>query len=103
MFKAKGSPVSSGTATPTSSTSLDRQRLQEQSELVKDGLSALPTENDLQYEEMEKMSSVLPTMWLGSQTGRYTVKTCIARLCHIGHSFLKFSLILLNSERKICD
>ena len=26
----------------------------------------------------------------------------IGRLYHIGHSFLKFSLILLNSERKIC-
>ena len=25
----------------------------------------------------------------------------IARLCHIGHGFLKFSLILLNSDRKI--
>ena len=28
--------------------------------------------------------------------------TLIALLCHIGHSFLKFSLLLLNSERKIC-
>ena len=26
----------------------------------------------------------------------------IARLCHIGHGFLKFSLIYLNSERKVC-
>ena len=26
----------------------------------------------------------------------------IARLCHIGHGFLKFSLIILHSERKIC-
>ena len=25
----------------------------------------------------------------------------IVRLCHIGHGFIKFSLILLNSERKI--
>ena len=24
----------------------------------------------------------------------------IARLCHIGHGFLKFSVISLNSERK---
>ena len=27
---------------------------------------------------------------------------CIARLCHIGHGFLKFSLIYLNSVRKVC-
>ena len=26
----------------------------------------------------------------------------IVRLCHIGHGFLKFSLTLLNSERKLC-
>ena len=32
-----------------------------------------------------------------------TTSTSIARLCYIGHSFLKFSPILLNSERKICD
>ena len=28
--------------------------------------------------------------------------TCIVRLCHIGHGFLKLSLILFNSERKTC-
>ena len=27
----------------------------------------------------------------------------IGRLCHIGHGFLRFSLILFNSERKICS
>ena len=27
----------------------------------------------------------------------------IARLCHIGHGFLRFSHMLLNSERKICN
>ena len=27
----------------------------------------------------------------------------IARLCHIGHVFLKFSFLLLNSKRKICN
>ena len=30
------------------------------------------------------------------------VMVSIARLCHVGHGFLKFSLILLNSERKLC-
>ena len=32
-----------------------------------------------------------------------TAQGDIARLSHIGHGFLKFSLILLNSERKICN
>ena len=33
--------------------------------------------------------------------GHHNTILCIARLCHIGHGFLKFSLILLNSERFI--
>ena len=31
----------------------------------------------------------------------YLLLLCISRLCHIGHGFLKFSLILLNLESKI--
>ena len=30
------------------------------------------------------------------------VDRSIVRLCHTGHGFLKFSLKLLNSDRKIC-
>lgn len=64
VFKAKGSPVSSGRTTPTSTSSnrsYDR----------KGGQDVLtPVEADLQFEEVEKMSSVLPTMWLASQSGR---------------------------------
>lgn len=40
-----------------------------ESDLYKDGVSALPMEQDLMREEAEKMSSVLPTMWLGAQSG----------------------------------
>ncbi len=38
-------------------------------DLVKDGVSSMPEEQDLMREEASKMSSVLPTMWLGAQNG----------------------------------
>lgn len=40
-------------------------------DLVKDGVSSNPSaeEQDLMREEAQKMSSVLPTMWLGAQNG----------------------------------
>ena len=42
-----------------------------ESDLLKDGVSSNPTaeEQDLMREEAQKMSSVLPTMWLGAQNG----------------------------------
>uniref|UniRef100_A0AAR2L409 C-Jun-amino-terminal kinase-interacting protein 4 n=1 Tax=Pygocentrus nattereri TaxID=42514 RepID=A0AAR2L409_PYGNA len=40
-----------------------------ESDLVKDGVSLVPEEQDLMREEANKMSSVLPTMWLGAQNG----------------------------------
>nr|XP_006812321.1 PREDICTED: c-Jun-amino-terminal kinase-interacting protein 4-like [Saccoglossus kowalevskii] len=43
-------------------------------DLHKDGVSSLPTENDFMYVEVEKMSSVQPTMWLGAQNGWYHSK-----------------------------
>lgn len=45
--------------------------LTRESDLLKDGVSSNPTveEQDLMREEAQKMSSVLPTMWLGSQNG----------------------------------
>ncbi|XP_033743949.1 C-Jun-amino-terminal kinase-interacting protein 4-like isoform X3 [Pecten maximus] len=89
VFKARGSPVSSGTATPTStssSRSLDRRALQEQADLVRDGISPLPLDSDLQYEETEKMSSVLPTMWLGSQSGSLYVHSSVAQWRRCLHS-----------------
>ncbi|KAJ8305216.1 hypothetical protein KUTeg_017232 [Tegillarca granosa] len=88
VFKAKGSPVSSGTATPTSSSSsrsLDKIK-RDSSDLVRDGLSPLPMDNDLQYEEADKMSSVLPTMWLGSQSGSLYVHSSVAQWKRCLHS-----------------
>lgn len=45
--------------------------LNRESDLVKDGVSSNPSaeEQDLMIEEAQKMSSVLPTMWLGAQNG----------------------------------
>lgn len=39
------------------------------SDAYKDQLSVLPNEQDLVREEAQKMSSLLPTMWLGAQNG----------------------------------
>lgn len=39
-------------------------------EIIKDGISELSKDNPLAYEHIEKMSSVLPTMWMGAQNGR---------------------------------
>lgn len=70
MFKAKGEPVTSEASKeePTGITS--RRLLKEPSGMVKDGINSLATGSDLQGEEVEKMSSVQPTMWLGAQSGR---------------------------------
>lgn len=42
-----------------------------ESDLLKDGVSSNlnAEEQDLMREEAQKMSSVLPTMWLGAQNG----------------------------------
>jgi hypothetical protein len=37
--------------------------------MYKDQISVLPNEQDLVREEAQKMSSLLPTMWLGAQNG----------------------------------
>lgn len=88
LIKATGSPASSGATTPTSSSSSgpEKRLLQEPTELVKDGISTLPTDNDLQYEEVEKMSSILPTMWLGSQSGSLYVHSSVSQWKRCLHS-----------------
>ena len=70
MYRATGSPASSGSTTPTNSSGKGKQLASNAPDQVHDGVSPQPTENELQYEEVEKMSSVLPTMWMGGQTGR---------------------------------
>ncbi|XP_064482319.1 C-Jun-amino-terminal kinase-interacting protein 4-like isoform X2 [Ornithodoros turicata] len=52
-------------------------------DIIKDGISELPTANHVAYDQLEKMSSVLPTMWLGSQSGSLSVHSSVAqwRVC----------------------
>ena len=71
-MKATGSPVHSTSSTPESTPKHEKRLIKAPTELVKDGISAVPTDNDFMYVEVEKASSVLPTMWLGTQSGRYT-------------------------------
>ncbi|XP_067914708.1 C-Jun-amino-terminal kinase-interacting protein 4-like isoform X5 [Heterodontus francisci] len=57
-----------------------------ESDLYKDGVSALPLDQDLMREEAEKMSSVLPTMWLGTQSGCLYVHSSVAQWKKCLHS-----------------
>ncbi|XP_056011904.1 C-Jun-amino-terminal kinase-interacting protein 4-like isoform X22 [Ostrea edulis] len=79
VFKARGSPANSGTNTPVSRSSLASLDRHRHSELIRDGLSPMSVDSDVQFEETEKMSSVLPTIWLGSQTGSLYVHSSVAQ------------------------
>ncbi|XP_061080686.1 C-Jun-amino-terminal kinase-interacting protein 4 isoform X3 [Conger conger] len=65
-----------------------------ESDLVKDGVTSLPDEQDLMREEAQKMSSVLPTMWLGAQNGCVYVHSSVAQWRKCLHSIkLKDSIL----------
>ncbi|XP_035262847.1 C-Jun-amino-terminal kinase-interacting protein 4 isoform X7 [Anguilla anguilla] len=65
-----------------------------ESDLVKDGVTSLPEEQDLMREEAQKMSSVLPTMWLGAQNGCVYVHSSVAQWRKCLHSIkLKDSIL----------
>ncbi|XP_057213947.1 C-Jun-amino-terminal kinase-interacting protein 4 isoform X3 [Triplophysa rosa] len=67
---------------------------QRESDLVKDGVTSVPDEQDLMREEASKMSSVLPTMWLGAQNGCVYVHSCVAQWRKCLHSIkLKDSVL----------
>uniref|UniRef100_A0A8C8F2Y8 C-Jun-amino-terminal kinase-interacting protein 4 n=1 Tax=Oncorhynchus tshawytscha TaxID=74940 RepID=A0A8C8F2Y8_ONCTS len=69
---------------------------QRESDLVKDGVSSNPNpeEQDLMREEAQKMSSVLPTMWLGAQNGCVYVHSSVAQWRRCLHSIkLKDSVL----------
>ncbi|XP_053721131.1 C-Jun-amino-terminal kinase-interacting protein 4 isoform X3 [Synchiropus splendidus] len=61
---------------------------QRESDLVKDGVSSNPAaeDQDLMREEAQKMSSVLPTMWLGAQNGCIYVHSSVAQWKKCLHS-----------------
>uniref|UniRef100_A0A673ICM8 C-Jun-amino-terminal kinase-interacting protein 4 n=1 Tax=Sinocyclocheilus rhinocerous TaxID=307959 RepID=A0A673ICM8_9TELE len=63
-------------------------------DLVKDGVSSMPEEQDLVRDEACKMSSVLPTMWLGAQNGCVYVHSSVAQWRKCLHSIkLKDSVL----------
>ncbi|KAB5555386.1 hypothetical protein PHYPO_G00033440 [Pangasianodon hypophthalmus] len=67
---------------------------QRECDLVKDGVSLIPDEQDLMREEANKMSSVLPTMWLGAQNGCIYVHSSVAQWKKCLHSIkLKDSIL----------
>ncbi|KAI5103038.1 C-Jun-amino-terminal kinase-interacting protein 4-like, partial [Silurus meridionalis] len=67
---------------------------QRECDLVKDGVSSMPDEQDLMREEANKMSSVLPTMWLGAQNGCIYVHSSVAQWKKCLHSIkLKDSIL----------
>ncbi|XP_076446429.1 C-Jun-amino-terminal kinase-interacting protein 4-like isoform X16 [Babylonia areolata] len=88
MYRATGSPASSGSNTPThgGSAGKGRRLARETTELVRDGISPLPQDNELQYGEVEKMSSVSPTMWMGGQSGSLYVHSAVAQWRRCLHS-----------------
>uniref|UniRef100_A0A4W4ED01 C-Jun-amino-terminal kinase-interacting protein 4 n=1 Tax=Electrophorus electricus TaxID=8005 RepID=A0A4W4ED01_ELEEL len=67
---------------------------QRECDLVKDGVSSVPEEQDLMREEASKMNSVLPTMWLGAQNGCVYVHSSVAQWRKCLHSLkLKDSIL----------
>ncbi|XP_038591359.1 C-Jun-amino-terminal kinase-interacting protein 4 isoform X1 [Micropterus salmoides] len=69
---------------------------QRESDLLKDGVSSNlnAEEQDLMREEAQKMSSVLPTMWLGAQNGCVYVHSSVAQWKKCLHSIkLKDSVL----------
>ncbi|XP_077958941.1 C-Jun-amino-terminal kinase-interacting protein 4 isoform X2 [Gasterosteus aculeatus] len=69
---------------------------QRECDLLKDGVSSNPNaeEQDLMREEAQKMSSVLPTMWLGAQNGCVYVHSSVAQWKRCLHSIkLKDSVL----------
>lgn len=66
-------------------------------EIIKDGISELSKDNPLAYEHIEKMSSVLPTMWMGAQNGRYSLFILQCKFCC---DFLSFQLLIIFKQGK---
>ncbi|XP_046530551.1 C-Jun-amino-terminal kinase-interacting protein 4 isoform X4 [Equus quagga] len=64
------------------------------SDVYKDQIPVLPNEQDLVREEAQKMSSLLPTMWLGAQNGCLYVHSSVAQWRKCLHSIkLKDSIL----------
>ncbi|ESP04396.1 hypothetical protein LOTGIDRAFT_170787, partial [Lottia gigantea] len=83
VFRATGSPPSSRNTSPTSPAG-PVENVSNDSGVGKDGDSGISS--DEQYTDLDKMSSVLPTMWLGSQTGSLYVHSSVAQWKRCLHS-----------------
>ncbi|XP_067142763.1 C-Jun-amino-terminal kinase-interacting protein 4-like isoform X4 [Centruroides vittatus] len=81
---------SHSTSSNSESSNLDRQQqwivMKEPPELVKDGVSEVSRENQLAYNQVEKMSSILPTMWMSSQNGSIYVHSSVSQWWRCIHS-----------------
>lgn len=63
---------------------------------IKDGVGEVSKDNDIALDEVEKMSSVLPTMWLGSQSGSIYVHSSVSQWKRCIHSIrLKDSVLCI--------
>jgi hypothetical protein len=73
-----------------------RRFLKEPSAKVKDGVSEVSRHNEIAFSEVEKMSSVLPTMWLGSQSGSIYAHSAVSQWKRCIHSIrLKDSVLAI--------
>lgn len=94
MIKATGSPVvCDASSDEKKDPAPGEKRLikLQPSELITDGLNSVPTDHDVLYDEVEKMESLLPTMWLGSQSGRQADFTI---LIIISHTLRNFTILI---------
>ena len=71
-----------------------RRFMKEPTANIKDGVTELSKDNEIAYSEMEKMSSVMATMWLGSQSGSIFVHSAVSQWRRCIHSIrLKDSVL----------
>ncbi|ELU13632.1 hypothetical protein CAPTEDRAFT_158214, partial [Capitella teleta] len=95
IVKATGSPAKDA---HSAKTSLLQKRLQmPDSEMLKDGLNSVLADNALVQNQMDRTNSVLPTMWMGSQSGSLYVHSAVSEWKKCLHSVkLKDSVLSIN-------
>ena len=81
VVKATGSPAPSDNNQAVEMTEI--RSLTSPSELVQDGITDVMANNELLSKEVDKMSSLSATMWLGSQSGRSDHKFLIYLILYV--------------------
>ncbi len=85
---------SEGASEETTTTDAVHRRFSKDQAKVKDGVREVSRDNEIAFSEVEKMSSVLPTMWLGSQSGSIYVHSAVSQWKRCLHSIrLKDSVL----------